>query len=320
MRSAHLPSPAILLALALHLSATASAIAQSTNAATKTAANPGAPVAAPSKPALREDKLHSAILGEERRILVRLPRHYEVDTKVRYPVLFKLDGDDGLRRYDETIDVLSCLDAIPDLIVVAIPNARGQRNRDMTPASLHQEFDPTGKIGTGDMGRGDRFLDFIEKELIPHVDRNYRTAAPRILAGHSRSALLAVQSLLSKPELFQARFVFSAPLMRDEQRLMVDTRAFLIGNPQHRSFIYFNWGTAENEGMAQSHQLMSQLLRERAPRDLSWIIERARGANHQETPLMALPAALQEFFRDWSTARDPSQPRNRTTDTGGTTR
>ena len=44
------------------------------------------------------------------------------------------------------------------------------RNRDLTPPNLRQEEAPDGKMGTGDFGKGDRFLDFIEKDLIPHID------------------------------------------------------------------------------------------------------------------------------------------------------
>lgn len=73
------------------------------------------------------ERLHSTILNEDRVALIRLPRHYQRDTSTRYPVLLKLDGDSGLERYDAAIDILSCAEVIPDLIVVAIPNARGAR-------------------------------------------------------------------------------------------------------------------------------------------------------------------------------------------------
>ena len=245
-----------------------------------------------------EENVHSAILYEDRRIIVRLPRHYQIDTSRRYPVLFKLEGDSGLKRYDDCIDILSGADVIPDMIVVAIPNARGQRNRDMTPPTLHQDNDGTQTVLTGEMGRGDRFLDFIEQELIPYVDNHYRTAAPRVLAGHSRSALLVLHSLLTKPDLFQGRFIFSAPLMREDQRLIVDTRAFLAKHRDHRSFVYFNWGEDENPGMGESHGAMKQLLTEQAPSGLTWVIERVRGADHQQTPVLALPSALRELFAD----------------------
>ena len=250
---------------------------------------------AQSKPATPYT-LRSSILSEDRRILVRLPRHFKRDTAARYPVLYKFDGDNGLDRYDQSIDILNSIDAIPDLIVVAIPNGPGMRNRDLTPASLHQDGNESGQIGTGEMGRGDRFLDFVEQELVPYIEKNYRTTQERILAGHSRGALLVLQSLLSKTGLFQARFVFSAPLMRDEQRLIVDTRKFLRDNPGLKSFLYCNWGEAENEGMTRSYNAMKALLASDAPRGLRWTIERARAANHQQTPIIALPSALHEYF------------------------
>jgi predicted alpha/beta superfamily hydrolase len=261
---------------------------------------PGADGAEPPSikptPPYLEQTLPSSLLGEDRRILIRLPRHYALDTTTRYPVLYKLDGDNQLQRYDDSIDVLHSFDAIPDMIVVALPNARGQRNRDLTPASLHQESGPDGKMGTGEMGRGDRFLDFIERELIPYIDKSYRTSPQRVFAGHSRGGLLVMQSLLSKPDLFQARFMFSAPLMRDEQRLIVDTRKFFTEHPDHRSFLYCNWGEQENEGMSRSYAAMKTLLTSKAPRGLRWTIERARAADHQQTPIIALPSALYEFF------------------------
>jgi hypothetical protein len=226
-------------------------------------------------------------------------------------VLYKLDGDNQIERYDNSIDVLHSLDAIPDIIVVAIPNGRGLRNRDLTPASLHQDSGPDGKTGTGEMGRGDRFLDFIERELIPHIDKQYRTAPQRIFAGHSRGGLLVLQSLLSKPELFQARFMFSAPLMRDEQRLIVDAQRFFAEHSEHRSFLYCNWGELETEGMSQSYAAMKRLLLSKAPRGLRWTIERARAADHQLTPIVALPSALDDCFAsDRRNAR--SIQRNRT--------
>jgi len=239
--------------------------------------------------------------------LVLLPRNYDRDTAARYPVLIKFDGDNQLARYGESLDVLTSIDAIPDVIVVALPNGSGARNRDLTPASLHQEDAPDGKMGAGEMGRGDRFLDFVEKELIPYIDAKYRTTPERILAGHSRGALLALQSLLSKPDLFQARFVFSAPLMRDEQRMIADTRAFVRANRGHRSFLYCNWGGAENEGMGKSYAAMRALFQKEAPRGLRWTMERARGADHQGTQPMALPAALISYF-----GPDKPKTRNRT--------
>jgi predicted alpha/beta superfamily hydrolase len=263
--------------------------------------------------------LKSSVLAEERRILVRLPRHYGLDSAARYPVLYKFDGDNGLDRYDHSIDILMSIDAMPDLIVVAIPNGRGMRNRDLTPSSIHQDGNESGEMGVGEMGKGDRFLDFVEQELIPHVEKTYRTTPERILAGHSRGALLVLQSLLSKPDLFHGRFLFSAPLMRDEQRLIADTRKFFKANPNVHSFLYFNWGENENEGMNRSYQAMKTILSAEAPKGLRWTVERARASDHQQTPIVALPSALSEYFAGRKDM-DPHRINRKARATGGAAR
>ena len=251
---------------------------------------------APAPDAFEELSLPSAVLSEARRIIVRLPAHYARDATRRFAVVYKLDGTNGLPHYDATIGVLHSLDLMPDVIVVAIPNARGMRNRDLTPPTLHQDGGEDGATGTGEMGRGDRFLEFIRTELIPHIDRTYRTTSERILAGHSRGALIVMHSLITEPEQFSGRFLFSAPLTRDGGRLLEDARAFLQKTASLRSFVYFNWGGAENEGMQKSSDRMVALLQERSPKGLRWVAERAAGADHQATPLLALPAAFTEYF------------------------
>ena len=256
--------------------------------------SPPAPSASPAP--FTETTLQSAVLSESRRIIVRLPRHYERDAGQRFAVLYKLDGTNGLTRYDETIDVLHRRDLMPDAIVVAIPNASGMRNRDLTPPTLHQDGGEDGAIGTGEMGRGDRFLEFIRAELIPHIDKTYRTTGERLLIGHSRGALLVMHSLISDPDLFSGRFLFSAPLTRDGARLFDEVRAVLGARSSLRTFLYFNWGGAENEGMQRSSDRMVALLEERSPPGLRWVAERAAGADHQAMATAALPAALTTYF------------------------
>ncbi|GAB4028126.1 hypothetical protein GCM10028773_61430 [Spirosoma koreense] len=75
---------------------------------------------------------------------------------------------------------------IPELIVVGVRNTN--RTRDMTP-------DLTGKPNP--------FTEFLEQELLPHIDQHYRTAPYRLLAGHSLAGLFTLTSLLDQ-RLFKA--------------------------------------------------------------------------------------------------------------------
>lgn len=230
--------------------------------------------------------LASPILQEDRRILVRLPRNYDKDTSARYPVLYKLDGDNDLERYHNTIDVLNAAGAMPDVLVVAIPNGRGKRDRDLTPPFLH--------AGDGEAGQGDKFLNFVEKELIPNIDATYRTdPKQRMFAGQEKGAALVLYSLVAKPQLFQARFAFSAPAVAEDQRLIGELRTGLR-KAAPRGFLYCTWGSDEQDKASQG--TLQALLTKQAPKTLRWVIETTRDADLSQSQFRGLPAALFEYF------------------------
>lgn len=89
---------------------------------------------------------------------------------------------------------------MPEVIVVGLPNVRGGRPRDYTPPFIRQNTEDL----KSPMGRADHFLSFLKKELIPHIEREYRTVPFRMIAGHSRGGLFVVYSLIADPRLFTA--------------------------------------------------------------------------------------------------------------------
>jgi predicted alpha/beta superfamily hydrolase len=159
--------------------------------------------------------ISSKILDEDRQILIRLPKNYNYsDTK--YPVLYVLDGEFFFHQANSAVNFLSeCSyiynNIIPEMIVVALVNV--DRNRDYTltyaPNQLGILYYPTS-------GKADRFLEFLEKELIPEIDNNYRTQPFRTLAGWSFGGLLTIHTFARKPGLFTAYLAISPSLWWDE--------------------------------------------------------------------------------------------------------
>jgi predicted alpha/beta superfamily hydrolase len=72
------------------------------------------------------------------------------------------------------------------------------------------------------------FLAFLEKELIPDIEKTYRTAQPRILQGKSLSGLFTVYALLARPTVFNAYVGCSAGWFAEnnEYFLALSNRAF----------------------------------------------------------------------------------------------
>jgi predicted alpha/beta superfamily hydrolase len=145
----------------------------------------------------RTYRIASRTLGETRVIDVSLPTSYRSDSTRRYPLLLVLDGEyehqiaaSIARFYAETGQV-------PEMIVVGVRNTN--RQRDMTtPAVGGFQVPPE----VGEAGGAERFLSFLGDELLPDLDRRYRTAPLRVITGHSLGGLLAIYALGNRPDLF----------------------------------------------------------------------------------------------------------------------
>lgn len=187
----------------------------------------------------------SAILKEKRELIIRLPRLY--DSTKRYPVFYVLDGSSLDRPIAEKLEVLSSVGYAPEGIVVGIPNMTAEsRQKNLVPPFMHTDPEDMSSA----MGEGDRFLEFIEDEVIPFVNRQYATTS-RIFCGNSRGGLLVMYSLIRKPDLFDARICFSTPFWREDDILIDRVESFLS---RHRdgsvsSFIFLSAGNNETENI-----------------------------------------------------------------------
>ncbi len=124
-------------------------------------------------PAPERITVHSNVLNEDRAILVRMPAAAQ-GKKDKYPVLYLADGDAHINEVGAIIDFLASQNRCTPLIVVGIPNT--DRTRDLTPTRADQK-NPQGVIVQAQptSGGGDKFLEFIQTELFPEIEKRYPT-------------------------------------------------------------------------------------------------------------------------------------------------
>jgi uncharacterized protein len=176
------------------------------------------------------ESMWSPTLKEERPYLVYMPRSYDSPGTVpqKYPVLYLLDGDSHFHSVTGLVQILGSgingTYVVPEMIVVAIPNT--DRSRDLTPT--HSEKGANGEISDAmkTSGGGPAFLQFVRDELIPLIERRYRTANYRILVGHSLGGITAINALYTMPDAFNAYVVIDPSLWFDDQRLLKHAREF----------------------------------------------------------------------------------------------
>ena len=159
--------------------------------------------------------LESKVLAESRRLLVRLPDDYATSGK-KYPVVLKLDGEKGafLHTLSAAYYLFDMTEGSPDAILVGLENT--DRGRDMRPDRSI-----------------DRFITFLESELLPFVDTNYRTNGTRILCGQSLTAITGMYAFLRKPALFDGYVLSSFSLFNEDLKAQFDRE--LASNPALRT-------------------------------------------------------------------------------------
>lgn len=156
------------------------------------------------------DEIQSKELGEKRILNIYLPDGYNTNDTTRYPVIYLLDGSidedfihiSGLVQFNS----FEWVDQVPKSIVVGI--ATIDRRRDFTfPTTIEkdQKRFPTS-------GHSDKFIAFIEKELQPFIDKQYKTTDSKTIIGQSLGGLLETEILFKKPNLFNKYVIISPSL------------------------------------------------------------------------------------------------------------
>ena len=212
-------------------------------------------------PAPKKMTVHSNILNEDRVVWVRTPRSYD-HGNAAFPVLYITDGPGHINEIGSTIDFLVNNNRMPPLIVVGIANT--DRTRDLTPTHWNEK-DADGKDPNPTSGGGDHFIDFIQKELMPEVEKHYRTSHYRIFAGHSLGGLTAIHILITRPELFQAYIAVSPSLQWDDQHTLHQAQQFFAAQTELNETLFFlRWGTRGNSSIRWGSDLNSAKNRYRA--------------------------------------------------------
>lgn len=234
--------------------------------------------------------LSSAVMGEEREVLVHLPQSY-MKSQQHYPVLFILDGSEHFLSASGIVDVLARADHIPELILVAIPNM-GNRNDMSPPGPLDKE------ILKGSIGTGDKFLSFLVDELLPWLDARYRTQPYRILSGHSRGGLFNLYALLERPGAFQAHIAVSPAWWWDDRAVVRRAKSTLGSHSAGKRWLYISWGGREPEIRDSIHELVDWM-REQEFASLQWKSRHYPDEDHGSTPLRTLQDGLRWVFSGW---------------------
>jgi len=159
-----------------------------------------------------EITLYSAFLKEQQKIHVYLPEGYESAAEhIEYPVIYALDGWALSQTVSGVVNHLGITAAMPKSIVIAIHNDDDYAyGPELYQSKSGWGDDPSVRLSQFSGGEIDSYMNFLEEELIPFVDQQYRTNHFRVFVGMSPSAAVGLHTFWKAPDLFDAHFLFAA--------------------------------------------------------------------------------------------------------------
>lgn len=229
------------------------------------AAAVGCADAPPRDPVLPHETftLHSEAVEELRRVNVYTPPGY-AEGSSGYPVLYMPDGgvEEDFPHISSTIDRLIREGAIAPVLVVGIENT--VRRRDLngpTTVAADLEMAPLA-------GGSSAFRAFIGDELMPEIDRRYRTTGETAIVGESAAGSFVVETFFLEPDLFDRYMAMDPALYWNDHELVRKAEARLPGLAGKGLRL---WLTAAATPDIRPHvDALASILEKHAPQDLTW--------------------------------------------------
>jgi len=234
--------------------------------------------------------IQSKVLDENRTILVSTPLGYD-QSNTAYPVMYVLDGSVNTILFASgLVSDLSSRVLCPEMIIVAIENT--DRFRDMTPTP----YDRNPNLASGG---ADKFLKFIETELFPFIEKEYRTLPYRIFKGHSASGMCVIHAFLSHNQMFNA-YIGISPNLWWDSNLFSNTADEKLDkmNLKHKH-LYFSTGSKETAHNIDGGQTFYETLKKKNPTMLKWKFDHIQDEDHGSLGTIAFYNALRFIYSGW---------------------
>jgi predicted alpha/beta superfamily hydrolase len=244
--------------------------------------------------------IHSKVLNEDRRIYVHIPKTDSASPIKTFPVLYLLDGENHFHILASYIDYLSHWGIIPPIIVVGIIS--NDRRKDLTPTKSIIDYD--GKVDTtlNISGGNEHFFQFLQAELIPYIETNFKAEPYKIFAGHSFGGITTINCMLTYPDLFNAYIAISPSLWWDKKYIIKLAEKKLTKSVSLKKKFFYSAG---NEGINEPNSFhtdilnFDKLMANRAPNGLLLQYKSYPKESHMSEPIIAYYDALRFIYKDW---------------------
>lgn len=185
--------------------------------------------------------LYSKNLKELRRINIWIPETYKNDS-TSLPVLYMPDGgiNEDFPHIANTVCSLIQSHKISPIILIGIENT--QRRRDLTGPTTVESDKKIAPVVGGSFA----FRTFLLDELIPEINKQYRTTTTKGIIGESLAGLFVTETFLLFPDSFDFYIAFDPSLWWNNQFLVKMSKDYLEKFPNQSKTFWFASSSAKD--------------------------------------------------------------------------
>ncbi|MGG5487704.1 alpha/beta hydrolase [Meridianimaribacter flavus] len=227
------------------------------------------------------ESIFSEKLGEDRQLKILLPRGYSDDDNKKYPLIIVMDGDYLFEAVAGNVDYYSYWEDIPEAIVVGIKQA-DKRFDDCMYSEQNSLPIETGAA----------FFEFVGMELIPYLNKSYKTENFRVAVGHGETANFINYYLLKDVPLFQAYITISPDLAPNMNEYLAER----FGKLENKIFYYLATSTNDVGSIKEGTEALNKSLTGLDNKNLLYNFDTFEGPSHYALPAHAIPKALESIF------------------------
>lgn len=229
------------------------------------------------------DTISSQKLNEDREITIGLPPSYDKNTNQKYPVLILLDGDFLFDPFQGALSYGYYWDDLPEVIIVGISqNKNNERETDCT-------VDETTGLPSE---KGEKFFEFIGMELLPYIQKKYRTAPFKMIAGLDTTAGFLNFYLYKENPVFDA-YISMSPELPTGMEEQIPERLSTIQKP---IFYYHSSADGDVKKMRNRIIALDEVAKKITSATLNYRFDDFKGASHYSLVLNSIPSALYQIF------------------------
>ena len=229
------------------------------------------------------DTIFSPKLKEDREFTITLPESYAKNKSKKYPILLLLDGDYLSDPFQGALNYGAYWDDLPEVIVVGITQNRKEER--YTDCAVDAE---TGLP----VEKGELFFEFIGQELMPFLEKSYRIAPFKIIAGHDLTAGFLNFYLYKDQPIFNA-YISLSPELPVAMEEILPQRLLALNQP-----LFYYQATSGGDLKTNKEriiQLDAAVATIKKP-NLNYHFDNFPNASHYSLVLQAIPNAIYQIF------------------------